>query len=242
MNKGIRVKMKQETNALKSYFGRKIEPSFLELPDSDWERIENDRLGLHFIPKLSYKDFPDGACSPFFFKLIARGALKKSSLRLKPGWMLVEKEPKLAKNRIWLHKNVFFDLLDRVGIRARKLCGLDPEMKFPGFNKFSKRLGTTRKEIEDKILPSAREELELEDLRLSPRLPYYLEYVYLGKNFYNNWGKTRTWEWLEDKLADGRSLAAGFKKASSLGADPAAYWSTILSYRLIFEIKSKKTK
>lgn len=157
---------------------------------------------------------------------------------MKPSWILVESKPKPVKEKIWLHKNSFFDFLDRVGISARQMCGLNLENKFPGINKFQDRWGATKAEIEDKILSQAQSKLEQGELELFCRLPYYLEYVYLGKNFYNDWGKTRTWEWLEDELKDGRSLAAGSKQASTLGADAADYWSTILGYRIVFDAKN----
>lgn len=239
MNKVLREKIKREKEVLKDYFGCEIEPTRSELFGSD---LKSKGLGLHFIPSLSYKEFPQGALSPFFLRLQNKGKLSSDSLKLSKGWVLVEKKPKLIKKKIWLSKNSFFDLLKNTGLSARKICGLSPQMKFPGLNRFTERLGTTRKEIDNKVLSSMNTKLNEGNLALSVRIPTYLEYVYLGKNFYNDWGRTKTWEWLKDKLKDERFLAAGREDASTLGADGYNHWSTILSYRVIYEIENRKTK
>ena len=217
--------IKKEKRAIKDYFGQNVEPAPLELDEAKLEDLKTKGLECHFLPQVTYEDFPKGSLSDYFLKLAKQSSLRDDSLGISPGWRLVETEPKPPKGRIWLYKNPLFDFIEKLGVESRGLCGLSPELKSVRWNELEKRIGTTREEI-DALLAK--------DFNL--RSPTYLEYVYLGECFYNDWGETKTWEWLRDELEDGRYLAAGFKRVKSLGADPPDHWSTILGYRLILEL------
>jgi len=223
---------KREAKAIRKYFNLKVVPEPIKLSPSKIKDLNEHGLGIHFIPEVDYKEFPDGSLSEFFFKLTERKILRKESLNLKSGWVLIEKEPKPDPNKLWIRNNKFFELLSELGFNFRSLCKLYPKLYFAGWNDFKDRFGTSRKEVEEKILPSINN-LKIDNLRL----PKYLEYVYLGECFYSGWGNTKSWEWLEDRLKNDKFLAAGYEKASALGADPYTHWSTILSYRLLIDLK-----
>lgn len=219
----------RETKAVKEYFGLEIKPKDLKLSSESVNRLKDLGLGIHFLPEVNYKDFPKKSLSDFFLKLSRNKKLKEESLRLKSGWVLIEEKARIPSKKLWVWNNKLFELLDALGFDLRNLLGLSPELDFTGWNNFQERIGITRAEIEEDVLPDLNRSTSFGEVRL----PRYLEYVYLGKHFYNNWGSVRRWDWLKDKTREGKFLAAGYEKVSTLGIDPPNRWSTILGYRLL---------
>lgn len=227
---------KREKETLQSFFGREFSIESLKLKEKKLKAIKKKGLDIHYLPALDYKDFPQKKLSKFFVRLKKKGKLKRGSLKINPGWRAVEEEPKPQKEGMWLRKNFFFDFLDSLGVDSRRLCRLSPSANFEKWGELEKRFGTSREEISLEVLKKAKNKI---DFSSRIRLPYYLEYVYLGKSFYQDWGETKTWEWLQDELKDGRFLASGFKDASKLGADPKKHWSTILGFRLLVQLNNE---
>ena len=76
--------------------------------------------------------------------------------------------------------------------------------------------------------------LEVQKERI--RLPRFIEWNFLANIFYQEWGKTSTWEWFSDRLSTGECLSGGSNSLSALGWDPPDFWSTMLGFRILVEV------
>ena len=99
---------------------------------------------------------------------------------------------------------------------------------------FGSRFCLTIYEIND-LKPFILEFLKIDPQKII-RLPFFIEYNYLGNMIYKQWGTTETWEWFEDKLNDGQYLAGGSSNIGCIGWEPPGFWSTILTFRPVIEL------
>ena len=183
---------------------------------------------LHYLPL--WKSKPD----KYFYQKTEQSNLPARAKQLPGKWILIDARDKPKKQNIWINsKDPWVWFLQKVGFNLKKY-----------FNKRNKQIHC------QEYLSGSRFCLSIHDIeKLKPfildllkiknktiRLPYFIEYNYLGNNFYTQWAKTKTWEWLEDKLNNGQHAASGCRNLGSVGWDPPDYWSTILCFRPVVEL------
>lgn len=241
--------LEAERAVLKEFFNIK----YIDLPDlPDWvtdeliQHWDKNIFHLHYIPKISldqdsdiplWQDRPD----KIFYQKIIEGKIKKDAKSLPGKWILIDGRDKPAKKSPWIRIN---------DVSVLKKMGLNPKNYFKKWKRqlhqheylsnilkekeFGSRFCLTIPEINN-LKPFI-----LKFLKLSPekiiRLPFFLEYNYLGNTIYKQWRTTETWEWFEDKLADGQHLAGGSKSVGCIGWEPPEFWSTILTFRPVIEL------
>lgn len=210
-----------------------------------WQNLNFD---LHYLPKVSlerdmnlslWKDKPD----KIFYKKIKQGKIAIDSNSLPGKWILIDARNKPKKLNYWINSNnVWF--LEKMGFNSRKylkkknkqLYQNEYLIKILNNQGFYSRFCLSINDIK-KILPFILDILKINSKQII-RLPRFIEYNYLGNLFYPQWASTKTWEWFEDKFEQKQNLAGGWKSVGSLGWDPSAFWSTILSFRPIIEIST----
>ncbi len=204
-----------------------------------------NNFNLHYLPKISlkkklnlrsWKDKP----SNFLYKKIKEGTIKKEAINLPGKWLLIDSRDKPKKRVLWIQSKEV-DFLKKFNLNPKKFFEkwskqqyyndfLMPVLKEKGNNS---RFCLTIYEIK-KLNSFITDFLKVKNKKI--RLPYFIEYNYLGNAIYNQWKKTKTWEWLEDKLKNGQHLASGYQSTGIIGFDPPNFWSTILSFRPVIEI------
>lgn len=239
----------KEQARLKDFF-RREDLDVLVLPewvtDGLIEYWHENFFYVHYVPKLSldenfnlplWRERP----SQIFYKKIRGGDLEKEAGCLSGKWLLIDGRDKPAKKVPWI-RSTDVSFLQKMGLKPRE---------------YVKRWGKQqyqREYLEDKLLEKgfgSRFCLSVHDIDyLKPfvlkflkvdskktiRLPYFAEYNYLGNALYKQWGRTETWEWLEDTFPDGQHLAGGSGNVGRIGWDPPEFWSTILTFRPVIEL------
>jgi len=202
-----------------------------------WEKLNFD---IRYIPKITlkenidlplWKDKPNKA----FYRKIQEGKIKPEAINLSGQWILIDSRDKPKKKRLWItSENVY--KLKKIGINLEKHLKqkntqiheneyLRNILKKQGFNsRFCLSINDIN-EIKQDILHL----LKIDNKTI--RLPYFIEYNYLGNAIYKQWATTKTWEWFEDTFDHNQHLAGGYGSVGAIGWDPINYWSTILTFR-----------
>ena len=247
MNPGELIK-EREQKVVRNFFNIKnfeIPP----LPDylnetiiQSWRRLN---FNIHYLPKISlkqklnlplWKDRPDKV----FYEKIRQGKISQKAIELPGKWILIDSRDKPQKREIWITSNeVFFLRKIQPGLedyfkKKNKQVHQNEYLRKP-LNKmgFSSRFCLSIKDI-NKLKPFISRLLKINDKII--RLPYFIEYNYLGNAVYHQWAETKTWEWFEDIYDENQHLAGGSNSVGIIGWDPINYWSTILSFRPIIEL------
>ncbi len=230
-----------------------LNKKFVDIPDlpswitSDLIQFWNKNLFfIHYIPNLlmdeslelpSWKDKP----SKVFYKKIHAGELENESHTMTGRWILIDGRNKPKKKVPWIRINdVWF--LEKIGLNAKNRLKKwhkqlhENEYMIDLLKKegFGSRFCLTIDEINN-LKPSILSFLNINQTKVI-RLPFFAEYNYLGNAIYNQWRKTETWEWLEDRLKDGQYLACGSRSVGCVGWEPPEFWSTILTFRPVIEL------
>lgn len=186
---------------------------------------------LHYLPKINleenlnlqlWQDRP----SKYFYKKLAKNA---SYLRGK--WILIDARDKPEQKNFWItSKDVWF--LEKLGLNFKNYLKQKNKQFFKQ-DYLKTRFCLSVFDI-NKLKPKILKILKIKKNKV--RLPYFIEYNYLGNNFYKNWAKTKTWEWFEDKIDNYQYLAGGHKSVGCMGWEPPEFWSTILCFRPVIEL------
>jgi len=204
-----------------------------------WEQLN---FNIHYLPKIVLKqnmDFPQwkNKLPKIFYKKIGDGKIDSKAINLSGQWILIDSRDKPEKKTSWItSENV--RILKRFGINIEKYLKqkntqihkdeyLSPVLKKQGFKS---RFCLSINDI-NKLKPFILNLLKLNNKII--RLPYFIEYNYLGNAIYKQWATTKTWEWFEDIYDHNQHLAGGYNSVSAIGWDPIDYWSTILTFRPI---------
>jgi len=207
-----------------------------------WQKLIFD---LHYLPKVSLEqnlNLPLWHDKPnkYFYQKIEQGQLNQQAKKLPGKWILIDARDKPAKQRPWLRsKELWF--LEKLGLKPRNYLRksskqlhqqeyLSPVLKQNGFGS---RFCLSIYDIEI-LKPCILKILKIKNKKV--RLPYFIEYNYLGNAFYKQWAKTQTWEWFEDKFEQNQNLAGGSGSVCCIGWEPPDFWSTILSFRPVVEL------
>lgn len=199
-----------------------------------WQKLI---FNLHYLPKISLEqslDLPlwQDKPSKYFYQKIQQGSLAKDAKRLHGKWILIDGRDKPMKKNWWIRS---------CDVKFLEILGLNPKEYFRKKNKQfyqeeylkNPRFCLSIYDIE-KLKPYILKILKIKNKKI--RLPYFIEYNYLGNAFYKQWVKTETWEWFEDKIEQKQNLAGGCKSVGCIGWEPQEFWSTILSFRPIIEL------
>ncbi len=202
-----------------------------------WEQLN---FNIHYIPKITlkqdlvlplWKDKPN----KIFYKKIQEGKISPKALNLSGQWILIDSRDKPEKKMPWItSENVH--MLKKVGINLEKYLKQKKtqihknEYLHAVLNKhgFSSRFCLSINDI-NRLKPFILRILKIENKTV--RLPYFIEYNYLGNAIYKQWATTKTWEWFEDVFDYNQHLAGGYGSVGAIGWDPINYWSTILTFR-----------
>ena len=241
--------VKKEQKVINEFLGKKSE-DVPQLPSWITEELirywDENMFHIHWLPQITVdrnSNFPLWKQKPseFFYKKIQKRDLKEEAKILSGKWILIDSRDKPSKKVPWITVNSswFFKV---IGISSKdyfKKWGKQKHSneyltKILERNGFGSRFCSTIQDIEE--LKSFTLNFLRIDSKKRIRLPFFMEYNYLGNAFYNQWGTTRTWEWHEDKLKDGQRLAGGYESVGCVGCDPPKHWSTILSFRFLIEL------
>ncbi len=240
--------VEKEKKSIKDFFNKDI--NVPDIPHWVTEELllhwQENIFYAHYLPSISLEenlDLPKWKEKPIklFYKKIEEGKLKESAKKLPGKWILIDTRDKPQKKSIWITVEEA-NILKKIGIRPRnylKKLKKQPHqkeyLKKPLNEKgFGSRFCLT---IEDarSFYPFILDFLKIERGK-NIRLPFLIEYNYLGNAFYNQWKEEETWEWLEDTLMDGNHLAVGSKRIGRFGWDPPNFWSTMLTFRPVIEL------
>lgn len=233
--------------------GNFFNTNFVNIPDfPKWVTDEllqfwnKNIFHVHFIPKISLDESLDlplwqDKPSKIFYKKIRERKLENEAKILSGKWVLIDGRNKPAKKVPWIRVNDIWIL---------QKMGLNPKNYFKKWNKqlhqneylinilkekgFGSRFCLTIYEIND-LKPFILNFLKINPQKII-RLPFFIEYNYLGNAIYKQWRTTETWEWFEDKFDDGQYLAGGSKNVGCMGWEPPEFWSTILTFRPVIEL------
>lgn len=216
--------------------------TFTTPPLPDWideERVRfwNELLfDIHFLPKHSLE-----VSNHFFCKAIQQGTLPPESNRLPGKWILIDTRDKPEKTRPWISASDV-RMLEKLGFQAKNFLKKKSSQSFHQEylgeilkqHSFGSRFCLSVNDINE-LKPQILEILKCHESK-KIRLPSFIEYFYLGKTFYPQWGTTKTWEWFEDIYDHTQHLAGGSGSLDAIGCDPIEYWSTILTFRPLIEL------
>lgn len=240
--------LKREKEILEKVFNEKINipdlPSWVAKKDIYfWNK---NIFHLHYLPKISIDEdlnFPSWQDKPnkVFYRKIKEGKLNKKAKFLPGKWILIDGRDKPKKKALWIRSKETSFL---------KKIGLNPKNYFKKWDKqlhqneylseplkengFGSRFCLSIHEI-DNLKPFILDFLNISSKK-NIRLPFFIEYNYLGNIIYKQWRTTKTWEWFEDKLDDNQYLAGGSKNLTCIGWEPPDFWSTILTFRPVIEL------
>lgn len=230
--------VERENQIIQSFFHV---PTFLTplLPkwiDEERVRFWSDlRFDVHYLPEWTLE-----VSNPFFSKAIKQGTLPPESNRLPGKWILVDARDKPEKTRPWISASDVW-ILEQLGFQPKDFLKKKSSQPFKQEylgeilkqNGFGSRFCLSVNDVNE-LKPSIQKILKLDEQII--RLPSFVEYVYLSKTFYPQWGTTQTWEWFEDVYDRTQHLAGGSGSLDSIGCDPVGYWSTILTFRPLIEL------
>lgn len=248
LNRSLIIETEEE--ALINFFG--LQSARADIPPlPDWiddgliQYWQENIFHLHYVPETSLdKNFTspiwrDKPCK-IFYKAIREGKIQEKSLVLPGKWILIDGRDKPAKKVIWItSKDTRF--LQKIGLNAknyfkkwrRQLHKQDYLIKVLNQKGFGSRFCLSIHDI-NKLKPEILDFLKV-DRNTKIRLPFFIEYNYLGNVFYKQWGATATWEWFEDMFGGKQNLAGGSESVGCIGWEPPDFWSTILTFRPVVE-------
>ncbi len=234
--------VKKEKALLSNFFDKKINVPVLPnwITNELLKYWQKNKFNVHYLPRVTLDEdlnLPLWKNKPkrIFYKKIQRKELKEKSKKLPGKWILIDARDKPKRKVPWIWSSEV-KFLEKVGLKPKNYLKkwnkqahreeyLLPVLKRKGFGS---RFCLTINEIND-LKPFILNFLKIKNKKV--RLPFFIEYNYLGNAIYKQWGSTRTWEWLEDELMNGQHLASGNTSVGIVGWDPQDYWSTILTFR-----------
>ncbi len=239
---------KREKERAESFLGESIDhmPDIPEWVDGNLLSFWEEHLFFaHYMPGISldedlilplWKEKPGKA----FYRKIREGDLPKDAKELPGRWILIDVRDKPKKRVPWIRSDE---------AKVLEVFKVDVKKRLASWSKQSHEEDYLREELKKRGFGSrfcldskeARElrSFTLDFLRIKGkkiRFPFLAEYNYLGNVIYNQWGQEETWEWLEDRLSDGKHLAVGSKSVGLFGWEPPDFWSSVLSFRFVIEI------
>ncbi len=206
---------------------------------------QENLFALHYLPfkeikeNDSFSSLKEGP-SKTFYKKIKEGKLKEKSAFLPGRWLLIDIRKKPEKNVAWIRSDEVF-LFEKMKLKPKEKLKkikkqphekeyLKEALKEKGFNS---RFCLNIFEIRE-LYPAVLNFLKIKEEK-KVRLPFFIEYNYLVNAFYDNFKKTETWEWFEDKYEEKFYLAGGSKRVDTFGWEPPYFWSTVLGFRPVIE-------
>jgi len=203
-------------------------------------------FNIHYLPKISldkqlilplWLDRPN----KHFYRKIEEGKLKAESKELPGKWILIDARNKPPKRMPWITCNDVRFLM-KLGFNPKNYLKKKSKQQFENEylgeilkqKGFGSRFCLSINEINE-LKPFILEILKI-DKNKKVRLPYFIEYNYLGNVFYKQWATTKTWEWFEDKFNNSQNLAGGSGSVGCIGWEPPEFWSTILTFRPVIEL------
>lgn len=221
----------QESRIIKKFFGKKIPLKHLptEITEERFLKWKKLGLGLHFMPEIEMtldKQYPGWKIKPYgwFYDRIAvedildcdtTGQLRvvKKPANLGGKWILIDERPKPEDKNGLLYEN---DFLSPVMKKLRKNGTIEHNQSLNAGTRFF----TSWTEFNEILKPEIAKILGVKTENV--RLPRIIEYNYLGNFLHPDWGKTDTWEWLQEACGGGKYRTRGGH--SFAGGLAIVYW------------------
>ena len=198
----------RESEKLREFFGYDIEvpPVPDEITPEKCEQWKELGFELHYLPEEDLtkdRDLPGWKKKPgeLFFNQISDGKLSSDSTKLAGSWVLIDSR---AKPQYDDGKQIY-ENDDQIGDALGKL-------RQQGLIENYKETGSRFNISWDELNKTEMKEALAEILNTDPqnlRLPRAVEWNYLGNAFYEHWGETSIWEWLEDEYDKGQERLYG---------------------------------
>lgn len=208
----------RENALIKNFFGREL--PIEKLPEhitqeqlKQWEELG---MGIHYLPDIELdrkQDFPGWKIKPYewFYERVALNDILdfdankqlvpvKNPLNLGGRWVLIDERPKPADNNGEVYPQDFLEHTMK-DFREKHLLDHNSDLH-PGTRFF-----TSWTEWYDTIRPEVAKTLNVPVEQV--RLPRVIEYNYLGNLLHPEWGKTDTWEWLQEACGGGKYRMRG---------------------------------
>jgi len=198
----------REQEKLREFFGYDIDvpPVPDEITPEKYEQWKELGFELHYLPEEDLtkdRDLPGWKKKPgeLFFNQISDGKLSSDSTKLAGSWVLIDSR---AKPQYDDGKQIY-ENDDQIGDALGKL-------RQQGLIENYKETGSRFNISWDELNKTEMKEALAEILNTDPqnlRLPRAVEWNYLGNAFYEHWGETSIWEWLEDEYDKGQERLYG---------------------------------
>ncbi len=207
---------------LSKFFGKEIivSPPPQELTDAmlkareiGWTQAE-----AHFLPNIKFEknsNFPGWIIKPsdWFWERIKEKELEEETTSLNGVWVIVDgsQKPEYQTGSKMYENDPFLNLLK--GLReSGKIKTEVPWLKDISWNS---RFAISYDEIQDSVNPTIANLLGVESKQV--RLPRAIESNFLSNLYHPEFGETYSWEWCQDKFADGLPLLWGRSNNGGLG-------------------------
>lgn len=152
----------------------------------------------------------------WYWEQIKNGKVNQDAPKLPDTWILIDKTQKPDyKDGKQIYEN------DPLGALLKQLRENKKIQTIKGIPDTS-RFGISHDELSQFVLPEIAKILGAEASQV--RLPKEIEFSVIGNFKHPKWGKTNTWEWLEDKFEGTRRLVGGYSDFGGL-ASVNCYWS-----------------
>ncbi len=188
--------IEREKASLRTFFGYEIAVPPLpdEITPERYEKWKKIAFELHYLPAEKMgkgRQLPGWKKKPpnSFYVRIQNGELHPNSIVLPGAWALVDtrEKPQSQDGKQMYQDDVLAKVLEN--LRQKKVI---PEFKVQG-----SRFGISWHELHNpEVKKAIAEALDVSEEFL--RLPYAIEWNYLGNAYYSKWGGTDTAEWFED--------------------------------------------
>lgn len=178
-----------------------------------WTEVE-----AHFLPNIKLEKnskFPGWNMKPsdWFWERIQEEELTKDTTQLDGIWVIIDgtQKPEYRQGTKMYENDPFSNLIK--GLReSGKIKTTAPWLKDISWNS---RFAISYDEIQDSVNPAIASFLGIESEQV--RLPRAIENNFLSNLYHPEFGTTYSWEWCQDKFADGLPLLWGRSNNGGLG-------------------------
>ena len=210
-----------ENRAWRSFLGKdtivptppqELSVAMLKAKEIGWTQAE-----AHFFPKIEFEqdsNFPGWTVKPeeWYWQQIKTGTVAKDAATLEEGWIIIDGSQKPQyKDGKQMYENDPFTLLLTQLRKEGKIQVPDWCRDIPKASRF----GVSDDELRGSVNPANANLLGVQPEE-QVRVPKEIEFNVLGNLYHPEWGKTNTWEWLEDKFEDGNRLIGGNSDSGGL--------------------------
>ena len=150
----------------------------------------------------------------WLFSRIQEGGLEENVFSLEGNWVIIDgsQKPEYQEGAQMFENDPFISILAKL----RDSGKISKPKWTQRITNIGSRFGITFDEIQESVNPSIAELLGVTTTQV--RLPRAMEFNLLGNMYHPEWGKTLTWDWLQEIYEDAGPLLVGKSKNGGLSA------------------------